>query len=164
MSPPSRVAHDLRLLEIGDALGEGGEREGVAAEIHLAVAVADASGAPCARRSEVVLAGEHVDERIRALQPAQRACTASTSVLPRASSSSMNAATSVSVSVRNRALGVELLAQLPEVLDDAVVNDGDRCGVRMGVGVGRLPCVAQRVWPMPIAPGSGAAASLASRF
>src|ERR1700733_10571463 len=39
---------------------------------------------------------------------------------------------------------------------------GDACGWAL-VSVG-LPCVAQRVWPMPIAPSSGAAASFASRF
>jgi len=38
----------------------------------------------------------------------------------------------------------------------------EACGWAL-VSVG-LPCVAQRVWPMPIEPKSGAAASLASRF
>ena len=38
----------------------------------------------------------------------------------------------------------------------------EACGWAL-VSVG-LPCVAQRVWPMPIEPESGAAASLASRF
>ena len=39
---------------------------------------------------------------------------------------------------------------------------GEACGWAL-VSVG-LPWVAQRVWPMPIAPMSGSAASLASRF
>ena len=39
---------------------------------------------------------------------------------------------------------------------------GEACGWAL-VSVG-LPCVAQRVWPMPIAPPSGASASFASRF
>ena len=39
----------------------------------------------------------------------------------------------------DRALGLELGAQLAEVLDDAVVDDGDAAGlVRMGVALGRL--------------------------
>src|SRR5438132_1044175 len=33
----------------------------------------------------------------------------------------------------------------------------------MSVGLGRLPCVAQRVWPMPIDPLSGSAPSLGLR-
>jgi hypothetical protein len=56
----------------------------------------------------------------------------------------------------------QLVAQLAEILDDAVVDDGDAVvgGVRMRVASVGAPCVAQRVWPMPICrPSSGSATS-----
>ena len=49
---------------------------------------------------------------------------------------------------------MQFLAQLAEILDDAVVDDRDAavaCGWALS-SVG-LPCVAQRVWPMPIDAG-----------
>ena len=58
----------------------------------------------------------------------------------------------------------ERLAQRDVVLDDAVVHDRDvarRVRVRVG-SLGR-PCVAQRVWPMPVVPGKGRFASASSR-
>ena len=62
----------VAILQIGDGVGEGGERDGVGAQIHLALAVADGE-----RRSlpgpdhQVVLAGEDDGERKRPLQPLQ---------------------------------------------------------------------------------------------
>jgi hypothetical protein len=57
-------------------------------------------------------------------------------------------------------LGLELGAQLAEVLDDAVVHHRDgpaRCGWAL-VSVG-APWVAQRVWPMPVLPRIGSRTS-----
>ena len=55
------------------------------------------------------------------------------------------------------ALGDQLVAQLAEILDDAVMHHARRARRHAGwalVSVG-APCVAQRVWPMPVRPGSG---------
>ena len=64
--------------------------------------------------------------------------------------------------------GLELGAQLREVLDDAVVHERDpacAAAVRVGVDVVRRPWVAQRVWPMPVvAAGSGGSAIAFSRL
>ncbi len=50
----------------------------------------------------------------------------------------------------------ELFTQIPEILDDAVVHDGDQIGgMRMRIIFRRTPWVAQRVWPIPIVPPSG---------
>ena len=58
---------------------------------------------------------------------------------------------------------LELGAQLGEVLDDAVVDDGDRAGAvdRCGWALRSVgaPWVAQRVWPMPVVAGAAAGAS-----
>ena len=63
----------VALLEIGDAVGEGGERQRVGAEIHLAVAVADRERRALARADEqVVMALEQIDEREGAAKPRER--------------------------------------------------------------------------------------------
>ena len=67
--------HDdpVALFEIGDAVGEGRERQRVGAEIHLAVAVADRERRALARADQqIVLAVEEIDEREGAAQPLQR--------------------------------------------------------------------------------------------
>jgi len=61
---------------------------------------------------------------------------------------------------------LELGLELGEVLDDAVVDHEDLAvavSVRVGVDVGRLPWVAQRVWPMPRWPVGMSAVSLEMR-
>ena len=60
----------------------------------------------------------------------------------------------VGLGLEHVALGGELLAQLLEVLDDAVVHDGDTRSFMCGWALRStgLPCVAQRVWPMPMRP------------
>ena len=55
------------------ALREGRERDGVGAQKHLAVAVADRKRAAAARRDQkIVLAGEEHGERERAFEALQR--------------------------------------------------------------------------------------------
>jgi hypothetical protein len=45
------------------------------------------------------------------------------------------------------------------------MDDGDAVGrVRMGVASVGAPCVAQRVWPMPIVPASGSSLSTRARL
>jgi hypothetical protein len=53
----------VAFLEIGDAVGEWGERERIGAEIHFAVAIADRERrAPARADQEIVLAREQIDE------------------------------------------------------------------------------------------------------
>ncbi len=61
----------VAFLEVGDRIGEGGERDGVGTEIHLARAVADRERRALARRDhQVVVARKYNAERERALQMA----------------------------------------------------------------------------------------------
>ena len=66
--------HDpVAVFEIGDRVGEGRERHGIGAEIHLALAVADRQRRAVAGADhQVVLAGEDEGEREGAAQPRQR--------------------------------------------------------------------------------------------
>ena len=169
MSAPLRVSDDpVALLEIGDAVGERRERERVRAEIHFAVAIADRQRRALARADQqILLALEQIDERERAAQPPERRMNGLRGVLPLAEFVLDDERRNLGIGLGRKriSLGGEFLAQRPEILDDAVVNDrepGEACGWAL-FSVG-LPCVAQRVWPMPIAPLSGAAASFASRF
>ena len=111
--------------------------------IHLAVAIADRERRALAGADQqIFLAGEQEGERERAAQPRQRrldrldrrSCRCFISSVTRC------AITSVSVSVANLApLLLQLVAQLAEILDDAVVHDRELLGgVRMGVVLGRL--------------------------
>ena len=68
--------------------------------------------------------------------------------------------TSVSVSLwKTTPSRLELALERGVVFDDAVVDDGDRrpspptCGWALRSVAG--PCVAQRVWLMPMQPGAG---------
>ena len=62
----------VAVLQIGDRVGEGGQRDRVGAEIHLALAVPDGERRSLPRPDhQVVLAGEDDGERERALQPLQ---------------------------------------------------------------------------------------------
>jgi hypothetical protein len=171
----SRISVPLRVtvaqspsLEIGDAVGEGAERERVRAQIHGAVAVADGERRALARAAQqILLALEQIYERERAAQPREGRMDR---VLRRF------ALGELVVDHEGRDLGIglgredvafarELLAQRPEILDDAVVDDRKPGrSVRMGVGLGRLAVRRPAGGPMPIAPPSGAAASFASRF
>ena len=69
----ARQHHPVAVLEIGDRVGEGRERDRVGAEIHLAVAIADRQRRALARADQqIVLAGEQEGEREGAAQPRQR--------------------------------------------------------------------------------------------
>ena len=100
------------------------------------------AASPCARRSaDRPRRRTGRRARRRRAAAAARPRTASTGDLPFFISSVTRwATTSVSVSVANFApLACQLLAQLAEILDDAVVHDRDAVGgVRMGVALGRL--------------------------
>ena len=66
--------HDrpIAFFEIGDAAGQGRQRQGVRAQKHLAVAIADRQRAAAARADQqIVLAGEQKGEREGAIEPRQ---------------------------------------------------------------------------------------------
>ena len=70
----AREHRPVALFEIGDFDREGRERDGVGAQVHLAVAVADGERAALPRGDhQVVVAGEDDGEREGALQVRQRA-------------------------------------------------------------------------------------------
>ena len=60
---------DVALFEIGDAVGQGGERDGIGADEHLALAVADGQRRALAGGDQqVILAVEQEAERIGAVE------------------------------------------------------------------------------------------------
>ena len=114
--------------------------------------------------------GMNGDEGERALQPAADRAHRLGQVAVSTPAPSRCATTSVSVSERSVDAGVlELGAQRGEVLDDAVVDDGDLAGWRRGAGA-RCGRSGRRAWPSGCArcrrslAGSGCSASSFSRL
>ena len=69
----ARQHRPVAVLEIGDRVGEGRERDGIGADEHLAVAEADGERAALAGHDhQIVVAGEDHGEREGALQALQR--------------------------------------------------------------------------------------------
>ena len=136
--------HDdpVALFEIGDAIGEGSERQRVGAEIHRPVAIADRERRALTRADqEVVFALEQIDQREGAAQPLQRRADGLGRRLAGGEFVLDQKGGDFGVGLGRKpvALGDQLLAQRAEVLDDAVVHDREaRAGVRMGVGLARL--------------------------
>ena len=138
---------DLVLAELDGVAGVLDERGDVGAEEHLAVADADHQRRGAAGgddRARVVGVGEHQGEV--ALEPRQHGAAPSRRNRLRCrrggtARTTRCTTTSVSVSLANSTpVGLELGAQRGEVLDDAVVDDGDLArgvAVRVGVAVGR---------------------------
>ena len=134
--------HPIAFLEIGDAVGERGERERVRAQIHFPVAIADRQRRALARADqEILLALEQIDERERAAQPPERRMNRLLRRLALAEFVLDDERRNFGIGLGRKriALGGEFLAQRPEILDDAVVDDREpRRSVRMGVGFGGL--------------------------
>ena len=134
--------HDpVAVLEIGDGVGERPERDRVRAEIHLALAIADRERRAVARADhQIVFAGEDEAERERAAKLRQRRphrLDRLDAVLEHVVDQ-MQHDLGVGLGLEDRALFLQLLAQLAKILDDAVVDDGDALGrMRMRVVLGR---------------------------
>ena len=134
--------HDpVALLEIADRVGERRERDGVGAEIHLAVAVADRERrAPAGADHQVVLAGEQEGEREGAAQLLERRGHRLDRRLAglHLAGDEMGDDLGVGLAGELGAVLDQALAQFAEVLDNAVMHDGDLVGrVRMRVALGR---------------------------
>ena len=129
----------VAVLEIGDGIGEGRQRNGVGAEIHLALAMADGERRAVARADDqVFLAAEHDGERERALELLQRRMRGldRRQALLQLARDEMGDDLGVGLRRELVAVGDQRGAQLGEVLDDAVVDDGDVAGeMRMRVGL-----------------------------
>ncbi len=132
----------VALLEIGDAVGKRRERQSVRAEIGLALAVADRKRRALSRPDqEIVLALEQIDEGEGAAHALERRVNPVGRRLPLRELVLDHEGGDLRIRLRREdvALGGELLAQRLEILDDAVVDDGEPGrGVRMGVVLGRL--------------------------
>ena len=128
---------DVALLEVLDAAGERGQRHGVGAHEHLALAVADGERAALAGDDHQVLAAlEQHGEREGALEAAdgrERRLLGLHAPLD-VEAHQVGDDLGVGLGGEAAALGLELGAELAEVLDDAVVDDGD-AAADVGVGV-----------------------------
>ena len=133
--------HPVAVFEIAHGVGERRQRNGVGADEHRALAEADGKRRALARADQkIVLAGKQERQRKGAAQPRQRRFDR----LDRGSAAlhlladQMRNDFGVGLGDEFGALGLQLAAQLDEILDDAVVHDGELFGgVRMGVVLGR---------------------------
>ena len=131
----------VAVFEIADLLGEGRQRNGVGAEIHLAFAVADGERRAFARADhQIVLTDKQEGERESAAQFFERGrhrLDRRLAVL-HLLGDQMGDDLGVGFAAELAAVFGEPLTQLAEVLDDAVVHDGDAVGgMRMRVALGR---------------------------
>ena len=137
--------HPVPLLQIGDLVGKGRQRDGVRPQIHLSVAVADGQRRTTAGADQQVgMVLEQEGQRESSLQPGQ----GSRHGVPWRRSAGdlagheMRHDLGVGVARQPRAGGHQILPQFQVVLDNAVVHDRDTGrGVRMRVG---LRCRAMR--------------------
>ncbi len=140
-APPRREHDEVAVLEIADLARERRERDGIRAEIHLAVAIADGERRALARSDQqVFLAREQEREREGALEPRQRHRDRGdrAGAFRHLVGDEMSDDLGVGLGQELGAAALQLGAQLGEILDDAVVDDGDAVGrVRMGVDLVR---------------------------
>ena len=119
----------------------GPERDRVRAQIHFAVAMADGERRAVAGADhQIIVAGEDEAERERAAKLRQRRLHRLDGVdaLLEQLVDQMQHDLGIGFGLEDRALFLERLAQLAEILDDAVMDHGDALGrVRMRVVLGR---------------------------
>ncbi len=132
------VEHDpVALFQIGDEIGEGGERQRIRAEIHLTVADADRERRALAGADQqIVLPLEQEGQREGAVQAREAGgdgidrCLAAVEL----TGNEMGDDLGVGLRFEHIAIGLELCPQLAEILDNAVMNDGELGrGVRMRI-------------------------------
>jgi hypothetical protein len=138
----ARQHRPIAVFKIGDGIGERRERNGVGADEHLAIAKTDGERAALPRHDhQIVAAAEDHGERERALQVAQRVEGRSHRVVAglEFAGDEMGDDLGICVAGEHRAFGDQLLFQLAEILDDAVMHYRDEIGhMRMRVGLDRL--------------------------
>jgi len=130
----------VALLQIADLLGEGPDRQGVRAQIHLALAPADDQRtAPPRTQDQPVLALDQHRQRIGAGQLVQHRLEGDQRVVVAAQFAvqQMGDDLGVGLAFEDMTFGRKVRLQLGEILDDAVVDQHDPAGfVRVGVGRG----------------------------
>ena len=142
----ARHRDPVALLEIGDAVGERGERQRVGAQIHLplrlALAIADRERRALSRADQqVLLAVEQIDQREGAAHALQRRMHRLDRRLARRHLVGHEERRHFRIGLGGEAmaLGGEFLAQRLEILDDPVVHDREAVArVRVRVPLGRL--------------------------
>ena len=138
----ARHHRPVAILEIGDRVGKGRQSNGIGADEHLAVAKADGERAALAGDDhQIVVAGEDHGERKRAPQPPQRMVHRANRIVAglHLAGDEMGDDFGVGVAGKHRAVRDQLLLQLAEILDDAVMHDRNKVGrMRVGIGFGRL--------------------------
>src|SRR5262249_47543829 len=137
----TREHRRVAILEIGDRVGEGSERDRIGAEIHFSVTVTDRKRGTLARAyDEVVLAREQKGERERTSEPRQRRrhrLGGRVAVLHLVRHQ-MGDNLGVGIGAELRASLFQLVAKLAKILDDAVVDHGEALGrMRVRVVFGR---------------------------
>ena len=131
--------HEVALVEIGDPAGHGADGQGVAAQVHLAVAIADHQGAAApGAQDQLVLAldedgqGEGAAQAVEGLLQGVEGRSA----LRQGPVDEVGDDLGVGLALEGSALGGQLGLQLGEVLDDAVVDQGHPPRtLRVGVGL-----------------------------
>ena len=138
----ARHHNPIALFEIGDAIGEGRQRQRVGAKIHRPFAVADRERrALTSADQEVLFAGEEINQRKGAAQPLQRCPNRLNRRLARRQLVLNQKSGDLGIGLGGKlvTLGDQLLAQGAKILDDAIVhNRQTRAGVGVGVGLVRL--------------------------
>ena len=134
--------HPVAVLEIADRVGERAERDGIRAQIHFALAIADRERRAIAGADhQIIVAREDEPERERAAKLRQRRLHRLDRVdAPgQISVDQVQHDFGVGFGLEDRALLLQRLAQFAKILDDAVVDHGDAGGrMRMRVVLGRL--------------------------
>ena len=141
-----RQHRPVAVFQITDLVGEGGKRDRVRAEIHFAfiftLAVADGERRALARADhQVILAGEQKGERKGAAQLFERGRhrLGRLFALFHLAGDQMRHHFGIGLATEFRTVLGKPFAQLAEILDDAIMRDGDTVGgVRMRVALGRL--------------------------
>ena len=125
----------IALLQVGDAVRERRQRHRVRPQEHLAIAIAHRERAAAPRADQqVVAAGEYDRERECAIKPAKRRLHRrhGLGAAPKLAVDKLNHRLGVGFALEHRAVALQLLAQLAEVLDNAVVHHAH---ARRGMGM-----------------------------
>ena len=133
--------HHIAFFQIGDAVGERRQRESVGADIGFRLGMADRQRRALARtHQEAFMILEDHGDGIGAGQPRHRLLggIVGRKTLTQQIGDQMSGDFAVGFGFKTVASGHQLALQFAEILDDAVMHDGDaRGGMGMGIAFGR---------------------------
>ena len=136
--PLARDHGPIAVFQIGDIVGKGCECDRIGADEHLPLAVADGQGAALPRGDhQVVIALEDHREGERAFEMGQNLMDGGNGIhaVAQLARDEMRDHLRIRIGGERGAFSLKFGLQLPEILDDAVVDHGDVIGhVRMGIG------------------------------